>query len=244
MVIALEGVGRYLTVENGHERIFDLHAGQVLFLAPDTWNCLIPQQFYRSLALTFRPEGVRAVIFARKKVREDGTVPLKYEARWQSAQRTGSEVQALLKLLERPDEPPRGTVLHRTVAKSLVAETVRMLEQNPIGDDTNEQSLWHLLCDYVTLHWADPQLSRERIAQFCRRHPNHISRFFHAHTQCNLRTHINDIRLKHSVELLKDARYNVTEAAALCGFANLQYFIALFRRRFGITPGQYRKRTS
>ena len=54
--------------------------------------------------------------------------------------------------------------------------------------------------------------------------------------------HLNEIRLERSLHFLRDLRYNVTDVACLCGFADLQYFIRWFRERFGFTPGEYRKR--
>lgn len=33
---------------------------------------------------------------------------------------------------------------------------------------------------------------------------------------------------------------SVTQIALKCGFENLSYFNRLFRRKFGVTPGQYR----
>jgi AraC-like DNA-binding protein len=102
--------------------------------------------------------------------------------------------------------------------------------------------LWQSVCDYVSEHWSDPQLSRKGVAAFFRRHPNHFSRFFQAHARQNFRTYLNAIRLERSLHFLRDLRYNVTDAANLCGFSDVQYFIRCFRQRFGFTPGEYRHR--
>ena len=102
--------------------------------------------------------------------------------------------------------------------------------------------MWHSLCDYISIHWADSSLSRKTIAEFFHLHPNHLSRFFHRHTDQNFRGYLNEIRLKRSLQFLGDFRYNITDVASLCGFTDLQYFIRCFRRRFGFTPGEYRKK--
>ena len=52
--------------------------------------------------------------------------------------------------------------------------------------------------------------------------------------------YLNDYRLTMAGELLKMTEESVTQIALKCGFENLSYFNRLFRRKFGVTPGQYR----
>lgn len=242
LVIALEGTGRYITIENGREMMFDLAPGQVLFLAPCTWSCPIPQMTYRSLAITLRPDSTRVTVHSRKAMRSDGTIPWRYLAEWQTASSLGARGDHLLKLLADSTPPRLGERMYGTVAEILIAEVAGLVESAPELGRANDSILWHSLCDYISTHWADPMLSREKAAEFFNRHPNHISRFFHKHTRQNFRTYLNEIRLKRSLEFLSDLRYNVTDVASLCGFTDLQYFIRCFRKRFGFTPGDYRKR--
>ena len=37
---------------------------------------------------------------------------------------------------------------------------------------------------------------------------------------------------------LQSGEYNVSEAASLCGFTNLSFFIRLYKKKFGHTPKQ------
>ena len=242
LVLALEGTGRYITMERGREQVFDLEPGQALYLAPCTWSCPVPQMAYRSLALTLRPNGVRATIHARGKVRRDGAIPWRYLAQWQTNVSLGARGEHLLKLFEEGEPPRLGERFYRQVAEWLLSEVVGLLERAPVCEDSDESLLWQSLCDYLSTHWSNPALSREQVAAFFRRHPTHISRFFHRHAQQNFRAYLNEIRLKRSLEFLRDLRYNVADVAALCGFTDAQYFIQCFRRRFGMTPGEFRNR--
>ena len=52
---------------------------------------------------------------------------------------------------------------------------------------------------------------------------------------------LNDYRLTRAGEYLKMTEENVTQIALKCGFENLSYFNRLFRRKFGVTPRQYRE---
>ncbi|MFO1448368.1 MAG: helix-turn-helix domain-containing protein [Opitutaceae bacterium] len=88
--------------------------------------------------------------------------------------------------------------------------------------------VWQSVCDYLSEHWSDPQLSRKERRCSSTGISNHFSRFFHAHTKQNFRTYVNDIRLERSLHFLRDLRYNVTDVASLCGFTEV-HFIRCFR---------------
>ncbi|HEX2861465.1 MAG TPA: AraC family transcriptional regulator, partial [Lacunisphaera sp.] len=221
--------------------MFDLAPGQVLFLAPYTWSCPLPEMTYRSLAITLRPEATRVTIHERKAMRKNGTIPWRYLAEWQTSASLGERGEHLLKLLADSAPPRLGRRMYNMCTEILVSEVMGLLENAPEVGRSQDSILWHSLCDYISTHWSDPLLSREKVAEFFNRHPNHISRFFHQHTRQNFRSYVNEIRLKRSLQFLSDLRYNVTDVASLCGFTDLQYFIRCFRQRFGLTPGEYRK---
>lgn len=52
--------------------------------------------------------------------------------------------------------------------------------------------------------------------------------------------YLNDYRLTRAGGFLQNTEESVTQIALKCGFENLSYFNRLFRRKFGVTPGQYR----
>lgn len=49
-----------------------------------------------------------------------------------------------------------------------------------------------------------------------------------------------DRRLEQAAELLRTTSASVRETASMCGFANYKYFLVIFKKKFGITPGKYR----
>lgn len=241
LVIVLEGIGRYIIVEHGHEMMFDLTPGQVLYLAPCTWSCPLPQVPYKSLAITLRPDVTRVTIHSRQAVRKNGVVPWRYLAEWQTSASLGSRGEHLLKLLDDSSPSRLGRRMYNMVVEVLISEVAGLVEDASELLRSKDTVLWHSLCDYISAHWSDPNLSREQMAVFFKRHPNHISRFFQQHARQNFRSYLNEIRLKRSMQFLNDMRYNISDAASMCGFTDLQYFIRCFRKRFGFTPGEYRK---
>jgi AraC-like DNA-binding protein len=242
LIVGLEGRGTFLTIEDEREAVFDLLPGQVLFLAPYTWICPVPRTAYQSLGVVFRPDSTRLTIHARRGMAADGSIPSRYVAQWRTLETLGPKGDHLLHLLRLSPAERLGERTFLLLIELLLAELTTLVERAPEHERSSQTVLWQSVCDYLSEHWSDPQLSRESAARFFHRHPNHFSRFFHAHAKQNFRTYVNEIRLERSLHFLRDLRYNVTDVASLCGFTDVQYFIRCFRQRFGFTPGRYRRR--
>ena len=243
LILGLEGRGTFLTVENDQEVVFDLAAGQVLFLAPYTWICPVPRTPYQSLGVVLRADSTRLTIHRRQGMAKDGSITGRYLAQWRTLETLGAKGDHLLHLLREAPAERLGERTFSALMEILIAELAHLVERAPEHERATHTVLWQSVCDYLSEHWSDPQLSRKGTASFFNRHPNHFSRFFHAHAKRNFRTYVNEIRLERSLHFLRDLRYNVTDVACLCGFTDVQYFIRCFRERFGFTPGEYRKRS-
>lgn len=242
LIVVLQGTGTFLTIEQDREVIVEVGSGQMLFLAPYTWICPVPRRSYRSLGVSFRPDATRLMIHGRQPNKKDGTISNRYLAQWRTTETLGSKGDQLLQLFRESASARLGERTFMLLAELLLAELISLVETAPEHIRSGQSVLWHLVCDYLSEHWSDPNLSREGTARAFNRHPNHFSRFFHAHTKKNFRSYVNEIRLERSLQFLRDLRYNVTDVAGLCGFTDVPYFILCFRRRFGITPGEYRRR--
>lgn len=242
LIVVLEGTGSFLTIEKDQEVLFDIGPGQALYLAPYTWICPVPRTAYRSLGVILRADSTRVTLHERERMRPNGSIPSRYLAQWRAQETLGEKGTHLIELLRLPPSERLGERTFGLVFELLLAEITTLVEQAPEHLRNSQAVLWQSVCDYISEHWSDPELSREATARFFNRHPNHLSRFFHAHTKQNFRTYVNNIRLERSLHFLRDLRYNVTDVANLCGFTDLQYFIRCFRQRFGLTPGEYRKR--
>ena len=53
--------------------------------------------------------------------------------------------------------------------------------------------------------------------------------------------YINTVRLNHAKELLNSSNYNIGEIASACGFENPLYFSKYFKKKYFISPSEYRK---
>lgn len=72
-----------------------------------------------------------------------------------------------------------------------------------------------------------------------------LYRLFRTEFETTVNEFILTKRLHHAKELLKNKReLDITQVSERCGFTDYNYFIRLFKKTFGITPLQYRKKSS
>ncbi len=71
----------------------------------------------------------------------------------------------------------------------------------------------------------------------------HLSRLFHQHFGVSVATLRMEMRLLKAISLLRDPEAKIINVAEQCGFNHLGLFNTCFKRRFGASPGQWRKST-
>lgn len=85
------------------------------------------------------------------------------------------------------------------------------------------------------------KLSCEKLAETCGCSPRHFRRMFRLHFKTSLRAKQTELRLENARQLLQDTGKSVGTIAVESGYRHLSLFNALFKRRFGITPGAWRR---
>lgn len=79
------------------------------------------------------------------------------------------------------------------------------------------------------------------IAQELHIHPTYLHKLFREETGHSVCEYIQHVRLEHA-RLLLGENYTLRDAAAAVGISSPQYFSKLFKRAYGMTPGEYRVR--
>ena len=69
----------------------------------------------------------------------------------------------------------------------------------------------------------------------------HLNRLFHQHFGLSITALRMEIRLLKAVSLLRNPREKVINVAEQCGFNHLGLFNTCFKKRYGASPGQWRK---
>ena len=89
----------------------------------------------------------------------------------------------------------------------------------------------------ISEHYAENR-SVSFYADLCDMSEVNFRRLFREYIGMSPIDYRNDIRLNSAKAKLQSGEYNVSEAANLCGFTNLSYFIRLYKKKFGHTPKQ------
>lgn len=78
-------------------------------------------------------------------------------------------------------------------------------------------------------------------ARRCGVSEGHLSRAFHHATGLTFREYLARTRAEQARELLRDPRRNITEVAFAAGFQSISQFHRVFRKVFGVAPGEMRR---
>lgn len=71
---------------------------------------------------------------------------------------------------------------------------------------------------------------------------SHFSRLFKAEMGCTFSEYVNRLRVEQSKALLLTGRMSVQEVGDAVGYGEQSYFIRVFRKQTGVTPGSFRRR--
>lgn len=97
--------------------------------------------------------------------------------------------------------------------------------------------------EYIRQNY-DHKLSLDDIAQHVYLSRSYLSSLFREEAGQTLFSYINQVRVEKSKLFLMDPSVSLAEAAALCGFEDQSYFTKVFRKITGLSPKQYRDRST
>lgn len=73
--------------------------------------------------------------------------------------------------------------------------------------------------------------------------PNYVGSVFKREIGKPLPDYVRDVRLEKACELLNNPSNRIGEVAIKVGYPNVSYFCALFKKKYGINPGEYKEKT-
>jgi YesN/AraC family two-component response regulator len=95
---------------------------------------------------------------------------------------------------------------------------------------------------YMKTHFHEDLRCRD-LAERAYISEGYLARIFKDVTGKTLISALQDIRMDNAKTLLSDSNLIVPDVAAQCGYTDIKYFYALFRKTVGCTPGAYRQKT-
>lgn len=113
-------------------------------------------------------------------------------------------------------------------------------ELNKKSDQRNEERAKAIL-EYIRVHFAD-DLSIDQIAQSIPISRSECFRCFKRFTNKTPIEYLTEYRLAQASKMLMETQNDITHISASCGFCTSSYFCKLFRKKYGLSPAQYRKK--
>ena len=95
------------------------------------------------------------------------------------------------------------------------------------------------LMDYTISNYNT--VSLEILSQKFNYSRSHICRVFKHYTGVTCTEFINELRLSKASEMLTYYNYGISEIAEKIGYQSIEHFYRLFKKKYGISPLQYRK---
>jgi len=111
-------------------------------------------------------------------------------------------------------------------------------EQMPVRASSDNE-LIHSIVELINSEYASLSTVAD-VASRLNYSTNYLSQYFHKHMSIGLHDFLIQKKLAASTVMLIEGK-SVTECAYECGFGSTAYFISAFKKRYGITPGQFEK---
>lgn len=136
------------------------------------------------------------------------------------------------------------TTIKQTIIQILLRavrayDSVNKVEQLPTKDMKNYR--YRLALEFIRANYAE-SLSLEDVAEKLWISPRQLQRLFKdLHQGYTFSRILEDIRLAAVCDELSNSTASIEQIAGTAGFASGNYLHAVFRKRFGMTPSDYRK---
>lgn len=133
--------------------------------------------------------------------------------------------------LDRPEEAQRPSPARTPTLEGLRVDTEKAERKN---------AHIHRAMDYIRSNYMN-DISLDDVAGACGISPFYMSRMFKQTLDLNFVTLLTNVRLERAVSLLHQGTYSNSEIARAVGYSSPSYFHKVFRRRTGMTLGDYRE---
>lgn len=156
---------------------------------------------------------------------------------WQAA--VMQELRHMYNLADGED-PCRELAIHTHICQ-MWQELYQHLEQVQAvsGQNIVARARMRLMLQFIQDHYAE-KITLDDIASSANVSKSEALRCFRSIAQASPVSYLNEYRLFRARELLLRAGTTISDAALATGFDNLGYFDRVFRKKFGMTPRQFR----
>ncbi|EAN5159568.1 helix-turn-helix transcriptional regulator [Salmonella enterica] len=210
-----------------------LTEGEMLFIPARAANLPVSDKPVMLLSLVFAPSWLGLSFYENRTaslLRPVRRIELTHLQR--------GEGEAMLTALTHLSRSPQEQNIIQPLVLSLLHLCRNVVNTRPDIYRPRTEFFYQSICNWVQDNYAQP-LSRESVAQFFNITANHLSRLFTQHGTMSFVEYVRWVRMAKARIMLQKYHLPINEVALRCGYQDSDYFCRLFRRQFGLTPGDY-----
>ncbi|CAM3844941.1 response regulator [Cohnella lubricantis] len=132
------------------------------------------------------------------------------------------------------------TLTQQELVQLYAGQAARQRNNEP---EDGELSLIEAVRRYIDDNYMS-DLNLTEIAERFNYNPSYFSEMFKNKVGRTFIQYLTDARMAQAVRLLEGTQLNLWDIAELTGFSNASYFSSKFKKRFGMTPSDYRQKAS
>jgi AraC-like DNA-binding protein len=134
-----------------------------------------------------------------------------------------------------------GKQMSKVMSSSLLSELLifsfRCANSNP---DVTKPLLVQKATAYIHANFKE-DITLDKLAQHLGVSTGYLGKSLKNSLGKSFNDYLSDVRLKRACNLLESSGMSVSDISAASGFSSATYFLYVFKKRFGVTPGEYKK---
>ena len=236
IVLVREGILYWL----GRDPVEELGPGDVIVLDPSA-RCVLRASRLGPAALNyfhFHPEHLAGLISITERLSIQNFASIGGARHFVAADPIAREFADIV------SDPRRRSFLHRCRMLHLMAMIFG--DAAPAAAPSRCVPLTSLLrYEEVVSRISDSELMHcpsKKLAQMCGCSVRHFRRVFRKHFKTSVRAKQTELRLNKACQLLAETDERIVNIAIESGYRHLGFFNAAFKKRFGVTPSEWRRR--
>ncbi|MCJ8012978.1 AraC family transcriptional regulator [Paenibacillus sp. KQZ6P-2] len=128
---------------------------------------------------------------------------------------------------------------YKMLILSILDDVLQLINEKRAG----AQDIINTVLSYIENHYQD-DISLDSIASKLNMSTGYLSLYIKENTGINFIDHLNGIRLKHAKHMLQSTNLSIQGVGMQVGYRNATSFIRMFKKETGVTPGDFRKKTT
>lgn len=97
------------------------------------------------------------------------------------------------------------------------------------------------IMECIRENYRDSAFNMDRLSDSVGISPTYINQILNGRENRPFNQLVNEMRINAAVECLESGEYKIQEIAEMVGFSSSKYFISVFKKIMGVTPGNYQK---